>query len=80
MEGDGICPVIEGVERGPEMDGEPICPRTMGEAARLEREGEFVCLENAGEAALLESVVLREGGWVIVPLRYTDGDQRASHR
>jgi hypothetical protein len=62
------------------MDGEPVCPRTMGEAARLEIEGEPVGLEKFGEATLLESVVLREGGWVIVPLRYTDGDQRASHR
>ena len=68
-----------GEGRCPEMDGEPVCLGT-GEVAVLEIEGEFVCLENAGEATLLESVVFREGGWVIVPLRYTDVDQRASHR
>jgi len=69
-----------GEGRCPEIDGEPVCLGTMGETALLEIEGEFVCLENAGEAAFLEIVVLREGGWVIVPLRYTDVDQRASHR
>lgn len=71
MGGEGSCP---------EMDGEPVCPGIAEEIALLEIEGEFVCLGNAGEAALLECVVLREGGWVIVPLRYTDVDQRASHR
>jgi len=73
---DGECICLEAIADGAlfkEIEGDLVCC--------LDIEGEFVCLDIAGEGmAPREVVVLREGGCVIVPLRKTDVDQRASHR